>query len=119
MAVNVGYEVLVDSSVSADKKAEIMRKIIQVLEYRTLSVAYATTYSAGSSSTNQASIAVSGSSPDYGIRVIMDSAVVGTGVVATLLRKLIQAMESETITLSHAASYTAGDRTYNLTVTVT
>jgi len=119
MAVNVGYEILVDASVSADKKAELARKIIQVLESQTLSLTYATTYAAGSNSTNQASIAVSGSSPDFGVRVIMDSAVVGTGTVARLLRQLIQILESETIVLSHAVAYVAGTRAYNITITVT
>lgn len=36
MAINVGYEVLVDASVTADKKAELARKIIQILEPQTL-----------------------------------------------------------------------------------
>jgi len=119
MAVNVGYEILVDSSVTDDKKAEIVRRIIQVLEPQTLSIAYVTTYAGGSGSTNQASVTVGGASPDLGIRVIMDSAVVGTGVVAKLLRQLIQALESETITISHAVAYAAGSRAYNLTITVT
>jgi hypothetical protein len=119
MAINVGYEILVDASVVADKKAELVRRIIQVLESQTLSLVYATTYAAGSSSTNQATITVGGSSADFGLRVVMDSAVVGTGVVATLLKQLIQILESETITIAHSASYTAGTRTYNIVVTVT
>jgi len=119
MAVNVGYEILVDASVSADKKAEIARKVIQVLEPQTLNLAYATTYAGGSSSTNQASVAVGGASPNFGIRAIMDSAVVGTGIVAKLLRCLIQILEVETIVLSHAAGYVAGTRTYNITITIT
>ena len=119
MAVNVGYEVLVDSSVSADAKAGLIRRIIQALEPQTLSLAYATTYATGSDSTNQATITVGGASPDLGVRVIMDSAVVGTGVVAKLLRQLILILESETITIGHAAAYAAGSRTYNVTITVT
>jgi len=119
MAINTGYEVLVDSTVSADNKAGITHRILQVLDAQTLSVAYATTYSAGSGSTNQASIAVDGASPDFGIRVIMDSAVVGTNTVARILKQLIQVLETNTIVLSHAASYAAGSRAYNITITVT
>jgi len=119
MAVNVGYEILIDSGVSADNQAGITRKIIQILEPQTLSVAYATTYAAGSGSTNQATITVGGATAGFAIRIIMDSAVVGTGVVPKLLRQLIQILESETITIAHAAAYAAGTRTYNLTITVT
>ena len=53
MAINYGIEILIDAAVTADKKAEIVRRIIQVLEYRTLSVAYAATYAAGTTSVNQ------------------------------------------------------------------
>lgn len=119
MSINVGYEVLVDASVTADKKAELARKIIQVLEPQTLSLVYAATYAANADSHNQATIAVGGASPDFGIRAIMDSAVVGTGVVAKLLRQLIQTLEAETITIAHAADYAAGSEVYNITITIT
>jgi len=119
MATNTGYEILVDSSVSDDTKANIVRKVLQALQSRTLSVAYATTYAAGSGSTNQATITYGGASADMGIRVIMDSAVVGTDTVPELLERLINALKSGTITISHAAAYAAGTRTYNLTITVT
>src|SRR4030042_1107987 len=118
MATNVGYEILVDTSISADKKAEIIRTTVQVLEDKTLSITYNTTYSAGTSSTNQATITIGGSSADFGIRVTMDSAVIGTGIVPQILRRLIQVFEAETITISHTASYTAGSRTYNLVIAI-
>ena len=119
MGINVGYEVLIDTSVTADKKAELTRRIIQILESQTLSIAYITTYSANADSTNQATIAVGGASPNLGIRIIMDSAVVGTGTVPVLLRQLIQILETETITIAHAAAYAAGTEVYNLVITVT
>ena len=53
------------------------------------------------------------------MRVIMDSAVVGADRVPELVRRVIQVLESETLALTNAATYTAGDRTYNLVVTVT
>lgn len=118
MAINVSYEVLVASSVSDDTKANILRKVIQVLSPQTLAVTTGT-YSAGASSTSQTSIEVGGASEDWGIRVVMDSAVVGTTTVAKILRRLIQVLEGETLVLVHTASYTAGSRTYNALITVT
>lgn len=56
---------------------------------------------------------------DFAVRVIMDSAVVGADRVPELVRRVIQVLESETLALTNAATYTAGDRTYNLVVTVT
>ena len=58
MAVNYGIEVLVDSTVSADKKAEITRRLIQVLESQTLSIAYAAAWAAGTTSVNQQTLTV-------------------------------------------------------------
>lgn len=119
MAITHGFEVLADSSVSADKKADILAAVLRVLRDRTLSVAYATTYSAGSSSANQIGIEISGASEDFGIRVIMDSAVVSNKVVATILASLIRVLQAETIVPVFAATYTAGDRAYNAVITVT
>ena len=119
MAVDIGYEILIATAVSADKKADLVSRVMQVLQTETLSVAYATTYAAGSGSTNQASIAVGGASPNLGIRVIMDKTVVGTKKVADLLQRLISVLLTETIVLTHAAAYAAGTRAYNVTITVT
>ena len=118
MAIDYGIEILVDTSVSADEKAGIVRRVIQLLEIQTLSIAYATTYASGTTSTNQNTITIGGATPDFGIRVIMDSAVIGADTVPSILRKIIQGLEPETLTIAHAASYTVGDRTYNLVITV-
>ena len=56
---------------------------------------------------------------NFAIRVIMDSAVVGADVVPELVRRVIQVLEPETLVLTNAATYTTGDRTYNLVATVT
>ena len=54
-----GIEVLIDSTVSANKKTGILRKILQVLSSFSLTLsALNTTYAAGSSSTNQNTITV-------------------------------------------------------------
>ena len=119
MAINTGYEILVDSSVAADTKANIVKRVITALESRTLSIAYATTYSGGANTTNQATITYGGASANFGIRVILDSNVVGTDTVPELLERLITALKSGTLTIAHAAAYAAGTRTYNLTITVT
>ena len=120
MAINVGYEVLFDSSTSAKDKSELTAQIIQALPSdRTLTTTYATTYAAGSGSTNQASLAVNGSSPDHGVRILMDSAVVGNDVVLQILALILRLFFNETVTLSHAAAYAAGTRTYNVTITIT
>ena len=92
---------------------------MQILESLTLTIVYATTYAAGTTSTNQNSITVGGATTDFAIRVIMDSAIVGTDKVPSILRRLIQGLESEVLTIAHAAAYTAGDKTYNLVITVT
>ncbi|MBA7478996.1 hypothetical protein ES707_14427 [subsurface metagenome] len=118
MAINVGYEILIGAAVSDDKKADLTSRVLQVLQSETLSVAYATTYDGGAGSTNQASIAI-GTSEDLGIRIIMDSAVVGTKKVADILQRLISVLLSETVVLSHAVAYAAGSRAYNMTITVT
>jgi hypothetical protein len=120
MAINVGYEILADVNVSDDKKAQILGHVAQVTSSKTLSIAYAATYSAGTTSKNQASLTIGGT-PTFGIRLIMDSAVVGTTYVARLLSQLISILIPETIVLSHSSTgaYVSGDRTYNVTITVT
>lgn len=54
-----GIEILIDSTVSASKKAEILRKILQVLASFTLVLsALNTTYAAGTTSKNQLTLTV-------------------------------------------------------------
>jgi len=118
MSVDTGYEILVGTAIAADKKADIASRVLQVLQSETLSVAYATTYAAGTTSKNQASIA-NGVTPTFGIRIIMDSAVVGDKKVADILQRLIAVLLTESIAITFYASYTAGDRVYNMTITVT
>lgn len=119
MAINVGYEILFDASNTADKKADLTARVLQALRPETLSDALTTTYAAGTTSANQATLAVGGASPDYAIRVIMDSAVVTSKKAAKILARLINVVAPETFTIAHAASYTAGDRAYNHVITVT
>lgn len=114
----VGYEILIGSAVSDDKKADLTSRVLQVLQSETLSIAYVTDYATGSGSTNQATI-TNGASVDYGIQILMDSTVVGTNKVADLLQRLISVLLTETIVLTHAVAYAAGTRKYNVTITVT
>lgn len=57
MAVDYGIRVLIDSTVSDDVKAEIVRKVIQVLEEHTLALTHNASYAAGSA-TDQVEITV-------------------------------------------------------------
>ena len=118
MAVDTGFEILVDTGQSADKKSEVLRRVLQVLDRYTCTLTYATTYSAGSTSTNGVSIEVGGTSENYGIRVIMDDAVITD--YPTVLANLIKCLENETLTLTYnSTAYTAGDRAYNVVITLT
>lgn len=119
MATDFGLEILVDSSVSDDDKSNILRRVLQALAQDTLAVAYATTYSAGSSSTNEVSLEVGGTSEDYGIRIVLDESAYGTNDLPKLIRRILQALTPYAVVFIGAASYTAGDRTYNVTITVT
>ena len=117
MAVDTGIEILVDSDESADKKSEVLRRVLQVLDRYTCTITYAATYSAGSTSKNLVSIEVGGTGEDYGIRVIMDDAVITD--YPTVLANLIKCLENETLTLTaNATAYTAGDRAYNVSITL-
>jgi len=118
MAVDIGYEILIGTAITADKKAALTNRVLQILQPESLSIVYAATYATGAGSTNQATIS-NDVTPNFGIRVIMDKAVVGDKKVASLLKKLIGILLSETIVLTHAAAYAAGTRVYNLTITVT
>ena len=121
MAVNYGVEVLVDSSVSADKHTDLVRKILHVLQQYTRTTTYAATYAAGTTSKNQETITVGGASPDLGIRVIWDTAVIGTDETLRISPKIRAVTKPETETIAHSSSgaYVAGDRTYNLVITLT
>jgi len=118
MAIDTGYEILVGSSISADKHAAIVATVLQIIPPKSRSLVYVATYSAGSTSVNQATLSI-GTTVDLGIRLLMDSAVVGVAYVASLLSNLLAALAGEGVTLTNAASYTAGDRAYNLKVTIT
>ena len=123
MAVNNGFEILVDDGESADTKASILRRVLRALENHTMSCVFAATYSAGSTSANESTLNVgteqTSFSADFGIRVIWDTAVIGTDTTPEVERDLIREFESDTISIAHAASYAAGDRAYNVTITIT
>ncbi len=118
MATDTGYEILVGSSISADKHAAILASVLGIVPPKTRTVTFAQTYAAGTTSVNQATLSI-GTTVDLGIRLVMDSAVVGAAYVASLLAALLGVMAPEGVTLTNAASYTAGNRTYNVTITIT
>ena len=58
---------------------------------------------------------------DFGIRIRMDES--GTGGVTSdqipgIVKSVIQVLESESLAITHVASYAAGSRTYNATIDV-
>lgn len=57
-SADYGIEVLIDSGVSVNRKVAIVSKIMQCLSGFTLTLVLATTYAAGSSSTNQNTLTV-------------------------------------------------------------
>ena len=116
MAITTAYEILIDSS-DADKRTEYVARIMQALVGYIRTTTYSAAYSAGSTSTNQATIQLAGvGAVDDAIRVTMDSAVIGTDEVPEVLRKIIAALAGETLVIAHAAAYAAGDRTYNVNI---
>jgi len=119
VATDYGVEILGDSSLSADDKSDIVREVLQSLSIDTLSLVYAATYVAGSTSTNEVTVTVGGTSADFGIRVVLDESAYGTNKLPDLVKRLLQALAARTLTIAHAAAYAAGDRTYNIVITVT
>jgi len=57
MATDYGIRILIDSAVSADKKSEIVQRVIQVLQGRTLSLAHNAAFLEGTG-TDQVEITV-------------------------------------------------------------
>ena len=108
---DTGFEILIDSSLSEDKKAAILRSITQVLNRYDCEISYNATYDAGSSSTNQVSINVGGASEDYGIRVYFDASV--RTDYPSILSDLIEVVRRHSLTLNANSSFTVGDRVYN------
>ena len=119
MAVDYGIAVNVSSSVSADKKASLMRRIIQILEQHSLSIVTQVWAAGTPTNTYEVNIAVGGATPNFGIEILTDETAFTSDKVATLLREVIQALESESLVLTYTAGYADGDRNYNLSITVT
>lgn len=111
---------MIDSP-SADKQSELVAKVIRGLQAHTRSIVYTTTYAAGSTSKNQVTLTVAGATTDFAIRVIFDSAVIGDDIVPEVVDKIIRLLKPEALTIAHSSTgaYVAGDRTYNLVITLT
>ena len=117
MAVDIGYEILIDSAQTENKNTQILDLVLSALSRYTKTVTYAASYSAGTTSKNAVTIQVGASftTPDYGIRVTMDSAVITD--YAAVLKLLLGVVQRETVTLAaNATLYTAGDRAYEASI---
>jgi late competence protein required for DNA uptake (superfamily II DNA/RNA helicase) len=104
-----------ESVLGTTKTASLLRKIIQVLEDRTLDITFAATYVAG---TNQDVIVAvdTQTSVDIGFLVIINTSV-SDDKTAELTRRLLQVVESETIAVTYSDSSFAG-QTNQITIAV-
>ena len=91
-----------------------MRRTIQVLEPWTIAPTFSAAYVAGSTATNQTSITVGGATTSVGIGINFGATTIGADKVPEIERRIIQMLEPETLGISHAAAYSAGDRKYNI-----
>ena len=120
MAINYGIEILIDNTIAADKNTDVVRRVMHILGGHTRTTTYVATYSAGSTSVNQVTITVGGTGTvGIAIRVTWDTAVIGTDITPEIVRKVIRMLESEALTIAHAATYTAGNRAYNVKIVLT
>ena len=122
MAINVGFSILVASAVSARTKSNILKRVLAALQDRTITTTYNATYAFNADSRNLMQIEVGGTSEDYGIRIVMDSAVVGTTTYALILSRLLSAVQDQTLTLiapANGSLYTAGTSVDNVILTIT
>ena len=118
MAINYSIAINVYDSVSADKQATLVRRILQVLESQTLSIEYHNAYDAGLNSTSQISFEIGSGSINFAIRVIFDTDVIGSRH-SGIVRRIFQVLEGEPPTaIYHAESYNQGTRVYNLVITL-
>lgn len=126
MAINHDIEILIDDGESDDFKAQALRRILNVLDRHTVALtSLATDYVTGADDTSLTTINVGDEqdafSADFGIRVIFDTdtPVISKDTAPEIERALIQIFERDTISITHAASYTDGTRVYNVVITVT
>jgi len=121
MAADAGVLIRFDTSEitnGADVIAGIVRKVIQVLEYRTLALVHNASYSIGSTAANLQISVGTISTADYGIHVRIDSSV-SADVKADIVRKLIQVCEPRSLALAYVASYVEGNGTFQVEIDVT
>jgi len=128
MATNYGVEVTIDSSVSASDFCRILDALLRGLVNApktggatiTCTATFAAAYAAGTTSKNQTSYTFGGASADRAIRVVWDTAVIGTDetpIINSLIERLVR---WGTITVSHSSTgaYVLGDRAYQVTLTL-
>lgn len=116
MATNFRIQVRIDESeLGSDIVPGVLRRIIQVLESQTLVM----TYNSGAYGAGTVDVAIAigtQTTPDVGFLIAVDSAVTADKQ-AEIVRRIIQALESETLSISYAVG--SGDGTNKVTLTVT
>ena len=123
MAVDFAIRVIMDEGgaggISADKIPEIVRRVIQVLEPETLALTHAqTTYTAGTKVYNAAISVGTVTVADYGIGIEVDSTV-SADKKAEILRRVLQVLESESLSVATGVYAHNADSKNQIVLTVT
>ena len=120
MAADAGILLRMDvSEITADKIASVVRRVIQVLEYRTLTLAFNASYSLGTTTADNTIDVGTVSSVDFGVFVLMDSTL-SEDIKADILQRVLQAISAETVTANaRLATFAEGNGTFQVEINVT
>lgn len=121
MAVDASVSIRMDvSEITADKIAGVLRRVLQVLEHRTLSLAHNASHSLGTTVDNVILTTGAGGTVtvDYTIQVGFDSTL-SDDLKTELTRRIMQVLEAEVVAATYNASFTSGNGTFQVEITVT
>jgi len=108
MAVDYGIRVVMDESeITADKVPEILRKVIQATETRTLTATFANAYAAGTRTYNVTINVGNIIGADVAFEILVDGAVSDDNK-SVLLRRILNGIEAESLAITYATTYAAG-----------
>lgn len=110
------------ASVTADKQAEILRRVIQAVEPWSITPSFSAAYSVGAGAVMDTTLVVSGTATTVmGIHINFGSATIGADKVPEIERRLIQLLEPEDLSIAHniSGTYTIGTKKYNVYLVLT
>lgn len=119
MAADYSISVLADvSEISADIIAEITAKLLAIIQWRTVTLAHAASYSSGGADNVRITVSAGGAvTVDWGFQILIDSTVSDRDKMA-LTAQMIQALQPYTHSTIVTASFSAGG-TYQTEATLT